>query len=80
MELKEEIKLLERKVELLKELKGLQECGKEIVYMPYPIYIYPTHPTYPTYGDRGPYTSPWCGAGHMGHATGGTSAEQLWAF
>jgi hypothetical protein len=67
MKLEEEIKLLERKVELLKELKELQDGGEKIVYV-YPVCpSYPTSPWYPT-----PYTSPWCGSGRTGQATGGS--------
>ena len=52
MDIKEEIELLERKLELLKEIQALQATVDS--YPRYPVYpTYPTYP-YPTY-----QPSPW---------------------
>ena len=49
MDLKEEIALLERKLELLKLLKQAQDqIGQpQPVYVPYPVYTEPYYPAWP---------------------------------
>ncbi len=49
MDLKEEIALLERKLELLKLIKQAQDqIGQpQPVYVPYPVYPEPYYPTWP---------------------------------
>ena len=49
MDLKEEIALLERKLELLKLVKQAQDqIGQpQPVYVPYPVYPEPYYPTWP---------------------------------
>jgi len=50
MDLQEEIKLLEHKVKLLKQVKELQDAinvAPQPVYIPYP--VYPPQPTYPAW-------------------------------
>ncbi len=45
MTIEEEIKLLERKLELLKQIKELQDkLNTQPVYVPYPVYPTPTIP------------------------------------